>query len=401
MSLTCGYDFQTSNINGYGVVDQTKVLYEIFKDISTYPVKMICNPRKSGKSFHSSTISPYYGSNMPLNKYNDEFFRGLNGNPPAKIYEMAPEDYRNYAVLSFSWMIYQRDYKESMKHIQCRIKENSYFPEEMNKLCKRMNSIETMTYAINSLAEMTGKKVIVVIDKYDTPLIECVHPELLKCHQDLYHNIATNPHLKALLLFGIHEFPLNIPIKIYSQLHDPSLLPYYAYSTKDVIKLFKIFREDNPGHHFVYDEKKALRDFNKSCIVYSIDGADYFNKCDVNQSISEELLELVWNEDISYIKFAANKFDKNNQEIIRCLIIDLINEKSCKVTLNIPSDFIPTYDTYNPIDHKYEQLYYWIVLIYTGYLRAIPSNVEHEYIISIPNDSLKKFFGKILLNFGK
>ena len=283
---------------------------------------------------------------------------------------------------------------------QLRYYINRYYKiQDQEELYDSMDCIEIMTHIINSQSKKYEKKVIVIIDEYDTPLVNCTDPQLFAYYQQLYRTISTNPNLKGLLLFGIHQMPLDIPIKIYGQLADQSLLPYFSYTKEEILQLFayeKEFRKQYESKQTLeYAEECYLPELKEHCLLYTINGIDYYNKFDISCSINDKKLSLKWVKDVSYKEFIKdiNRFSKENQNTICTITNDLINNKVCSVLLNIPTDFIPSIF---PTETIYQPLYYWTMLIYTGYLRAIPTETKYKYNLSISNKSLHNFFIKLL-----
>lgn len=92
---------------------------------------------------------------------------------------------------------------------------------------------DRLTELIQTAYKKTGKKVVILIDEYDAPLLDVVHEETLPALRDVMHNFfsplkASDPYLQFVFLTGITKFS---PPSIYGGLNNLtniSMRPDYA-----------------------------------------------------------------------------------------------------------------------------------------------------------------------------
>ena len=178
----------------------------------------LSRPRRFGKSLLVSTLQSYFEGKK-------ELFKGL-------YIETVEKDWTEYPVLHFSLA--------SSKHMEKEQLENYliYILQENEKKFGlksdhpdpniRLKNLITQVY------EKTGKKVVVLIDEYDAPLLDVMHeeeklPVLRQIMRNFYSPLKDcDPYLKFVFLTGITKFS---QLSIFSELNNISnisMLPQFA-----------------------------------------------------------------------------------------------------------------------------------------------------------------------------
>ena len=147
---------------GYVYVDKTAAVFNL---AATGKYYFLSRPRRFGKSLLVSTMEAYFSGKK-------ELFKGL-------AMESLEQDWTEYPVLhfDFSGKSYATpDALSDILNIQLKQMENVYGVEVMSDACdSRLKGV------IEAACRKTGRKVVVLIDEYDKPVIDnLTRPELRK-----------------------------------------------------------------------------------------------------------------------------------------------------------------------------------------------------------------------------
>lgn len=210
-------DFETVRKNGYFYVDKTKFIREWWE--SGARVSLITRPRRFGKTLNMSMTEQFFSV-----KYADrgDLFEGLSIWKDSQYRQMQG----TYPVISLSFAnIKEENYRTARRKI-CQILSNIYsgynFLTEDTFLDKKerkffedvtvdMDDV-TATLAVHQLSSYLsryyGKKVIILLDEYDTPMQEAYvngyWDELAAFVRNLFNStFKENPYLERAIMTGI------------------------------------------------------------------------------------------------------------------------------------------------------------------------------------------------------
>lgn len=210
-------DFETIRKEGYFYVDKTAFIREWWEGGDS--VTLITRPRRFGKTLTMSMTERFFSVN---DAGRGELFEGLS------IWKM--ENYRKlqgtYPVISLSFAgVKEKDYKSTVQRINQILKELYYKysfllesdcllseeKEDFRRVSEEMLEV-TATIALHRLSKFLykyyGKKVILLLDEYDTPMQEAyVHgywEELVTFTRSMFNTaFKTNPYLERAIMTGI------------------------------------------------------------------------------------------------------------------------------------------------------------------------------------------------------
>lgn len=197
--------FETIRQNGYVYVDKTDLIYELAKG----HVYFLSRPRRFGKSLLVDTLKCYFEGRRDL-------FEGL------KMMDLE-QDWAKYPVISFDFNLGDkrspvglRDYliSEIGKAEEAYAIAPIVSPENGKPsldVSLRFNSL------LENMHEKTGRRVVVLIDEYDKPLLDLLETGLPGDDQQLIANRellkgffsvfkATDAHLRFVMLTGVTKF---------------------------------------------------------------------------------------------------------------------------------------------------------------------------------------------------
>lgn len=210
-------DFESIQKEGYFYIDKTKFIKQWWE--SGDSVTLITRPRRFGKTLNLSMMEKFFSVNyrdredlfQGLDIWKEEKYRGLQGTYPVLF-------------LSFAG-IKENTYEQTRENI-CRIIEEQYNKHDYLLEGNLLNEKEKAYYqeisadmsdstAASSLRTMSdylsryyGKKVIILLDEYDTPMQEAYvngyWKELVAFTRSLFnYTFKTNPYLERAIMTGI------------------------------------------------------------------------------------------------------------------------------------------------------------------------------------------------------
>ena len=191
-------------INGnYVYVDKTDLVY----DLAQSHVCFLSRPRRFGKSLLISTLKAYFSGKK-------ELFKGL------KI-DKLENDWTEYPVLRFDFA--RGNYKEAGELNQI-IEEQLY---DYEKLYGRDENYKTLSgrflNLIKTAEEKTGRKVVVLIDEYDKPMLDVLGKEPEQTNRDILKGFYgtfkdADDHLRFVFLTGVTKFS---QVSVFSGFNQP------------------------------------------------------------------------------------------------------------------------------------------------------------------------------------
>ena len=154
-------NFEKVILGGYEYVDKTALIYELFNTGSYY---FLSRPRRFGKSLLLSTLEAYAQGKK-------ELFKGL-------ALEKLEKDWTVYPVLHLDLNTEKYDTEASLENkLELTLKqweaEYGYNPDEYS-VATRFEGV------IRRACEQTGRRVVILIDEYDKPMLQAIGNEALQ-----------------------------------------------------------------------------------------------------------------------------------------------------------------------------------------------------------------------------
>ncbi len=347
---------------GYLYVDKTDIIYKMANGSRRYI--FLSRPRRFGKSLLISTLRSYFEGKK-------ELFQGL-------AIEQLEHDWKAFPVLQFSM--------SDGKHMD---------PERLERYLLNMLAKYEKQYGINddtpdpnvrfkALVEhihaTTGKKVVVLIDEYDAPLLDVMHedeelPKLRKVMRNFYAPLkGLDPCLRFVFLTGITKFS---QLSIFSELNNirnVSMLPQYA--TICGITEEEMLTQCRPGieelalaHGLTYDGAVAVLKKRYDGYHFTHPSPDIYNPYSLLNALEESNVDHFWFETATptYLVELLRKYEMQPQNVgnkwVRSTAFDVAPERM--------TSFLP--------------LFYQ-----SGYLtiKDYDSDTD-EYLLDIPNDEVR------------
>ena len=199
----------------YLYIDKTEYIWNMIH-LSNYI--FLSRPRRFGKSLLCSTLQAYFEGRK-------ELFEGT-------FIGCVEKEWVEYPVLRFSMASGKHMEKEQLeRYLGNRLEE---YEKGYGITNPAKDNNDRFTALIQAAYKQTGKKVVIIIDEYDAPLLDVVHEEtMLPVLRNVMRNFYSplkdaDPYLRFVFLTGITKFS---QLSIFSELNNLkniSMRPDYA-----------------------------------------------------------------------------------------------------------------------------------------------------------------------------
>lgn len=383
-------DFKEYINSGAYFIDKSLFIKEVWEDNKYI---LITRPRMFGKTLNMSMLKYFFSHNEA--EENKELFRNLE----ISKHEDIMKEQGQYPVIFISFNGCDINDLESLKELVVKKIKNEldrfdYLIDELSgRKAKKFENIldsnkdsdliESIAYLSETLHSTTGKKPILLIDEYDTPVnkayTEGVYEEIINFMKAFYSNsIKDNIHVKKVIMTGVLRVAKE---SIFSGLNNLSVYTIrdkgyescFGFTKKEVEKILNHFGIDRNVKLLedYYDGYKFgdMEIYNPWSIMKYIENATkYGNYIEkpywINTSSNDIVVELV---NIKH-KDSIEKLISGEE------VIDIIDE-------NIAFRYIADEST-SP----------WSLLYFSGYLKISNEYDYGQVGLIIPNKEVLHFF---------
>ena len=380
-------DFKEIRENDFYYVDKTKYIEELLLDGTQ--VKLFCRPRRFGKTLSMSTLRYFF--DIKNGEENRKLFDGLYISNSPLMSEQG-----KYPVIFITMKgIIGRDLEEVIKDIEVKIYElyNRYFfieerlnpnaREVFNRLARKEGSIaeikSSLRFLTQFLYEYYNQKVVLLIDEYDSPLLNAVekgyYTEMKDFLRAFYGDaLKTNEYLQMGVLTGIIRVT---QAGIFSDLNNienytilkKSYSQYFGLLEAEVEEALRYY-----GIEYKLDEVRAWYD------GYNFAGTEVYNPLSILKYIKEKELESYWintSGNALIMEIIANSDDRVIKDLEK-----LFEEKELETVVDLELD----------MGKSLLESDIWSLMLSSGYLTIKEKIDRKNYIIKIPNKEIRTFF---------
>ena len=385
-------------------IDKTNFIREWWDNDDT--VTLITRPRRFGKTLNMSMLECFFSNKYKdrgdlfegLEIWNDEKYRKLQGTYPVMF-------------LSFA-KIKQNTYKSAVKQIKNEIinlynafdyimKSDLYNENErlQYKSVRVGMDDETAQEALNNLSNYLsryyGKKVIILLDEYDTPMQEAYvngyWEELVAFTRSLFNaTFKTNPYLERAIMTGITRVSKE---SIFSDLNNlevvTTLSPKYetsfGFTEKEVFNAL-----DEQG---LPDEKEIVKMWYDGFKFG--EKSDIYNPWSIINYLDKKKIALYWAESSS--NGLINSLVQKGSSYIKTMVENLIRGEKINVVIDEQIVF-------SELDYSEDAV--WSLMLASGYLKVVSSEElnliresDNEYELALTNREILFMFRKMILRW--
>ncbi len=383
-------------------IDKTNFIREWWDNDDT--VTLITRPRRFGKTLNMSMIECFFSNKYKdrgdlfegLEIWNDEKYRKLQGTYPviflsfAKIkqntYEGAVKQIKNELINlynAFDYIMKSDLYNENerLQYKSVRVgMDDETAQEALNNLS-------------NYLSRYYGKKVIILLDEYDTPMQEAYvngyWEELVAFTRSLFNaTFKTNPYLERAIMTGITRVSKE---SIFSDLNNlevvTTLSPKYetsfGFTEKEVFNAL-----DEQG---LPDEKEIVKTWYDGFKFG--EKSDIYNPWSIINYLDKKKIALYWAESSS--NGLINSLVQKGSSYIKTMVENLIRGEKINVVIDEQIVF-------SELDYSEDAV--WSLMLASGYLKVIslePLDAmrESECELALTNREILFMFRKMILRW--
>ncbi len=377
-------DFKTIIEEDYYYVDKTKMIESLLDDGAG--VTLFTRPRRFGKTLNMSMLNYFF--NLKNKEENRKLFENLYISKNKYMNQQGeyPVIYLSFKdIKALNW---EKCYFMTKRLITYLYNEFEFLREKLNK--KDLSDFDkvwldeegadwenSLKNLLRYLYEYHNKKVVVLIDEYDTPIVSGYNngykKEVLDLYRSLYSTVLkSNMHLQFSVMTGILRIAKegifsglnNLKVNsIFSEKYSE----YYGMTEEEVLEGLKYYNLEY--------EINDVRDWYDG---YQFGNIEVYNPWSIINFLDNGKLKPYWqgtagNETINEL------LDRGNKEIFD----DLEKLFRKEIVYKKIRDFTEFTDDINEI---------WELFLYSGYLTISGEEKDREHPIRIPNREIMEFF---------
>jgi len=368
--------------------DKTNYIEELLKDRTM--IRLFTRPRRFGKTLNMTTLKYFFDvrnaeENRKLFKdlyiEKSEYFKEQGQYPvifiTMKDLKKNTWEQMNFAVKSLISNLYNE-----FEYIREKLNEKDLIEFEKIWFKKEDGDYDNSLRLLSEyLYNYYQKKVVLLIDEYDNPLIVAnqngYYKEAINFYRNLYSSaLKTNSNLKMGVLTGIVQVAkegifsgLN-NVKTYNILGD-KFETFFGLSEEEVENALKYFG-------MTYEIKEVKRWYDG----YKFGNAEVYNPWSIINYLSDRGLQAYW------VNTSDNALIYDN---LKNSTVDVFKDLEALFEGKAIKKEISPFFTFEELS-KFDGI--WQLMVYNGYLKINEKLSNDEYMIKIPNYEIQTFFKK-------
>ena len=385
-------DFKELIEEDFYYFDKTKFIDEIVKDGAK--VKLFTRPRRFGKTLNMSMLKYFF--DVEKKEENRKLFKDLYIEKTESFKEQG-----QYPVIFLSlkdlkattWEIMEKDIKSTVASLFLEYEDLYYELGEFDKplfkkIATKEEGIENLKEALKVLVKILykkyNKKVVILIDEYDSPLVSAYINGYYGKAKDFFKTfystvLKDNNYLQMGVLTGIIRV---IKAGIFSDLNN--------------LRTYTILSDDYTDSYGLTEEEveKSLKDYGIEAEIskvkdwydgYKFGDSEVYNPWSILNFLQDKELRAYW-VDTSGNDLINNVLKMKNKNIITALE-RLFNGEGLRQNLSGTSDLSKILSN--------DEI--WELLLFSGYLTIEEKIDQDNYILRLPNKEVKSLFRKTFI----
>lgn len=378
-------------------VDKTGFIKEWWENEDS--VTLIARPRRFGKTLNMSMLETFFSVDYAgkgavfekLSIWQEEKYRKLQGTYPVISVTFANVKERNF-----------KQTKERIYQILTDIYSKNIFLLESGMLTEeeaayfksvnpRMNET-TATMALHQLSKFLSryynKKVLILLDEYDTPMQEAFVngflDELVGFTRSLFNSaFKTNPYLERAIMTGITRVSKE---SIFSDLNNLNVVTTTSpeYATAFGFTQEEVFAAMD---EYGYKDKAAVKKWYDGFIFGDV--RDIYNPWSIINFLDKGRLSAYWANTSGnslvgkLIREGNRKIKEQFETLLQGGVIETVLDEQI---------------VYNQLTKKQSAI--WSLLLASGYLKVVKADLTEEvYQLELTNYEVKRMFSKMILGW--
>ena len=391
-------DFKELIEENYYYFDKTNLIDEVIKDGSK--VKLFARPRRFGKTLNMSMLKYFF--DIKKAKENRKLFKDLYIEKTENFKEQG-----QYPVVFLSlkdlkartWEEMERGIKNLLQEV---FSEHKYLIKELDEfdlsILKKIINKEVELEGLKSslkfltkiLYEKYNKKVVVLIDEYDAPLVSAYHNKYYEKAKDFFKTfyssvLKDNPYLQMGVMTGIIRV---IKAGIFSDLNN---LNTYTILSDFYLNCYGLTEEEVKKSLIDYNLEYEMGDVKDWYDGYRFGKSEVYNPWSILNFLHAKELRAYW------VDTSGNDLINDVLKIVRKDIIrdlkKLFDGEGLKQNLSGTSD----------LSRLLSEEEIWELMLFSGYLTVEEKIDEDYYILRLPNKEVRRLFKRTFIEkyFGR
>ena len=380
-------NFKTLIENNYYYIDKTKHIEDILNDGSE--VILFTRPRRFGKTLNMSMLKYFF--DIKEAKENRKLFKDLYIEKTENFKEQG-----QYPVIFLSLKDLKADNWEEMERgiknlLQEVFSEHKYLIKELDefdlsifkKIINKEVELEglksSLKFLTKILYEKYNKKVVVLIDEYDAPLVSAYHNKYYEKAKDFFKTfyssvLKDNPYLQMGVMTGIIRV---IKAGIFSDLNN---LNTYTILSDFYSNCYGLTEEEVKKALIDYNLEYEMGDVKDWYDGYRFGKSEVYNPWSILNFLHAKELRAYW------VDTSGNDLINDVLKIVRKDIIrdlkKLFDGEGLRQNLSGTSD----------LSRLLSEEEIWELLLFSGYLTIQEKIDNKNYILRLPNKEVKELF---------
>ncbi|BBM57323.1 hypothetical protein JMUB4039_1302 [Leptotrichia trevisanii] len=371
--------------NGY-YIDKTKFIEEILEDLSE--VKLFTRPRRFGKTLNLSMLKYFFDiENAEENKklFDDLYiskseYMKYQGQNPVIFISMRNAEAESWEDSFSNIKNLISDLYDKFEYISKNFKKRDLVEFEKIWIKKEEADWEGSIKNLSRyLYEYYGKKVIILIDEYDTPMTsawnEGYYEKSQRFFKSFYSNaLKDNEYLEFSVVTGILRVAKE---GIFSGLNN---LKTYTVLNNKYGESFGLIETEVKNALEYYGLDKNIEEVRKWYNGYKFGNIQIYNPWSIINYLDEKEINVYW-INTSDNRLIHSAIENSNKELFDELK-DLFNNGTTEQTVMASSN----------MDNLKDPEEVWQLLLFGGYLTVEEKVAMNEYALKLPNYEIKTFF---------
>ena len=378
--------------------DKTKFIEEVIKDGSQ--VKLFARPRRFGKTLNMSMLKYFF--DIENKEENKKIFKDLYIEKTEAFKEQGQYPVIFLSLKDLKALTWEQMEKAIKSAISRLFSEYKYLLNDLDKfdtlafenILLKNTELEDLKEALKFLTrilyEKYNKKVVVLIDEYDSPLVSAYINGYYEKAKDFFKTfystvLKDNSYLQMGVLTGIIRV---IKAGIFSDLNNLSTYTILSDVYTDSYGLTEEEVEKSLKYYGIEQEISNVKDWYDG---YKFGDSEVYNPWSILNFLQYKELRAYWVDTSGndLINDVLKKITKNTIEALE----RLFNGEGLKQNISGTSD----------LSKLLSEDELWELMLFSGYL-TVEEKIDHKnYVLRLPNKEIKELFRDTFLEkyFGR